>query len=99
MKKLRRTRAVADTRLRVDPAGDWKSCTKTLPKACKVLGTISIGTSTGALVRLASSRNYVKVTQGRIEMLNQRRIETLLDAASRASPAQDMISIKEWERS
>lgn len=96
-KRRRRVRAFADTRLGVDPAGDWKACTTTLPKGCTVLGTVSIGADTGALVRLASSRNYVKVTQGRIDMLNQCTIDRLLDAANRTGMAQEMVSVEEWE--
>jgi hypothetical protein len=98
MKKRRRARAVAATRLSIDPAGDWKACTATLPKGCTVLGTVTIGTDTAALVRLAESKNYVRVKDGQIGMLHQRRIETLLDAATRARTAQEMVPVAEWEQ-
>jgi hypothetical protein len=41
----------------------------TLTKDCEVLGTVTIGKGdTGSLVRLAPSKNYMKVTDGAIAL-------------------------------
>jgi len=89
-----------DTRLSVDTGGDWKAHTGTLPKGCAVVGTVTLGESdTGALVRLAGSKNYVKVNGGKIAMLNQQKISTALQMAQRPSFAPEMVSVEEWERS
>ena len=89
-----------DTRLRVDSSGNWKAHTDTLPKGCGVLGTVTLGESdTGALVRLAGSRNYVKVNAGKVAMLNQRAVITALEMAERQQYAPEMVSVEEWERS
>jgi len=100
MKHRRRAVAFLETRLAVDPAGDWRACTATLPKDCDVLGTVTIGQGdTGALVRLAPSKNYVKVTDGKIAMLNQRQIQTALQlAAERRQYAPEMVSVEAWDK-
>lgn len=62
----------------VDPEGDWKACTATVPRGCEPCGTVTSQGTTGALVRLAGSRNFVKVHAGQIVMLNQTKIEQAL---------------------
>ena len=89
-----------DTRLRVATGGDWKAHTGTVPKDCEVIGTVTLGArDAGALVRLASSKNYVKINAGKIAMLNQRAVMTALESAERQHYAPEMVSVEEWERS
>jgi hypothetical protein len=35
--------AAVPPRVTVDPAGDWRACTDTLPRGCAVMGTVSVG--------------------------------------------------------
>lgn len=88
--------AAVPPRVAVDPAGDWRACTDTLPKACKLLGTVSIGQNTGALVRLADSGNLVMVRAGEVVMLNQRQVRQLLEAAERQDTAPEMLPADLW---
>ncbi len=88
--------AAVPPRVAVDPAGDWRACTDTLPKGCRVLGTISKGQDTGALVQLADSRNLVMVMAGVIGMLNQRQVRQLLEAAERQDTAPEMLPADLW---
>jgi len=98
MKRRGKARFI-DTRLSVDTGGDWKAHTGTVPKDCAVIGTVTLGASdTGALVRLAGSKNYVKVNAGKIAMLNQRAVKTALDMAEREQYAPEMVSVEEWEK-
>jgi hypothetical protein len=83
-------------RVTVDPAGDWRACTDTLPKGCKVMGTVSVGMNTGALVRLADSGNLVMVMAGAISMLNQRQVRMLLEAAERTASETEMLPASLW---
>lgn len=94
-RRMPRTAAVPP-RVTVDPAGDWRACTDTLPKGCTVMGTVSVGTSTGALVRLADSGNLVMVRAGSIAMLNQRQVRMLLEAAERTASETEMLPADLW---
>lgn len=88
--------AAVPPRVTVDPSGDWRACTDTLPKGCTVLGRISIGQNTGALVQLADSGNLVMVRAGVIGMLNQRQVRQLLEAAERQETAPEMLPADLW---
>lgn len=88
--------AAVPPRVTVDPSGDWRGCTDTLPKGCTVLGIISIGQNTGALVQLADSGNLVMVRAGVIGMLNQRQVRQLLEAAERQETALEMPPADLW---
>lgn len=88
--------AAVPPRVTVDPSGDWRACTDTLPKGCAVLGTVSIGQNTGALVQLADSGNLVMVRAGVIGMLNQRQVRQLLEAAERQETAPEMLPADLW---
>jgi hypothetical protein len=94
-RRMPRTAAVPP-RVTVDPSGDWRACTDTLPRGCAIMGTVSIGTSTGALVRLADSGNLVMVQAGSISMLNQRQARQLLDAAERTASETEMLPADLW---
>lgn len=98
--KLRKRRvprvAAVPPRVTVDPAGDWRACTATLPKGCTVMGTVSVGANTGALVRLADSGNLVMVMAGAISMLNQRQVRMLLEAAERQGTDTEMLPASLW---
>jgi len=89
-----------DSRLSVDTGGNWKAYTDTLPKGCAVIGTVTIGASdSGALVRLAGTKNFVKVNAGAVAMLNQRAVAVALQMAERQQFKPEMVSVEEWERS
>jgi hypothetical protein len=88
---------IADRRVSVDLAGNWRACTGMLPKACEVLGTVSIGLNTGALVRLADTRALVMVKAGEISMLNQRQVQMLIEAATRQDTSPEMVPVELWE--
>jgi hypothetical protein len=94
-RRMPRTAAVPP-RVTVDPAGDWRACTGLLPRGCTVMGTVSIGRDTGALVRLADSGNLVMVRDGSISMLNQRQVRQLLEAAERQDTAPEMLPADLW---
>jgi hypothetical protein len=97
--KARRARAAFDSPYQVDPVGDWRACTPTLPRDCAVLGTVTAHGDTGALARLAQSGNYVKVRDGKISALNQRKVDLALQrAAKTAEHLPEMVSLDEWER-
>ena len=95
--RLRRPRAFAPTRLSVDRAGDWRACTASLPRACEVLGTVTIGYETGALAKLNATGCYVRVTEGKVAVLDQARVSAALAAAERNDRA-DMVTVAEWEK-
>ncbi len=98
--KLRKRRvprvAAVPPRVTVDTAGDWRACTDTLPKGCTVMGTVSVGMNTGALVRLADSGNLVMVMAGAISMLNQRQVRMLLEASERQGTDTEMLPASLW---
>lgn len=96
LRKRRALRAAVPPRVAVDRAGDWRACTDTLPRGCTVLGTVSVGTNTGALVRLADSGNLVMVVAGSISMLNQRQVRMLLEAAERRDTETEMLPADQW---
>lgn len=86
--RRRQPTTIADRRVSVDLAGNWRACTDMLPKACEVLGTVSIGLNTGALVM---------VKAGEIAMLNQRQVQMLIEAATRCDTSPEMVSVEDWE--
>ncbi len=81
----------------LDLSGDWKACTKTIPKSCKVIGTVTDGGKTGALVQLAETQAYVMVREGKVSVLNQATITRLIKAATAQDEGREMISVEEWE--
>jgi hypothetical protein len=88
--------AAVPPRVTVDPSGDWRACTDMLPKGCTVMGTVSMGANTGALVQLVDSGNLVMVRAGVIGMLNQRQVRQLLEAAERQEAATEMLPADLW---
>jgi hypothetical protein len=66
--------------LQIDLQGEWRRCTRLLPKDCEVLGVAIIaGGDHGALVRLASTGALAKATGGEVTMLNQSRVRMKLE--------------------
>jgi len=65
---------------KVDPKGDWKRCTATLPARCTILGTITSEGSTGVLVQLHGTKNYCKVVNGRVAIVNSLKVRQALNA-------------------
>lgn len=96
--RRRRFRPYIDTRLSVDLAGDWRACTDAVPRACEVLGTVTIGHETGALAKLNATGCYVRVTEGKVAVLDQARVKTALAAAADGNDRADMVTVDEWER-
>jgi hypothetical protein len=73
-------------RLAVDPAGDWRLYTTTLPEGSTPLGTITRDEGdTGALVRIDRTGLYVQVNAGAVRSLDGRKIAAALGTAGRPS--------------
>lgn len=64
----------------VDPKGDWKHCTATLPKDCAIFGTVTSNGSTGALVKLHGNGNFCKVVNGQVSIVNSLKVRQALNA-------------------
>lgn len=65
--------------LTVDPGGNWRLYTSTLPADSDPIGTVTRdGYDTGALVRIAKTGKYVQVNAGAIRSLDGRTIASLL---------------------
>ena len=64
----------------IDPKGDWKHCTPTLPKDCAILGTVTSEGNTGALVQLHGNGNFCKVRQGQVSIVNSLKVRQALNA-------------------
>jgi hypothetical protein len=70
--------------LQIDLEGDLRRYTRLLRKDCEVLGVVKIGgDDLGALVRLTSNGDLVKVTGGEVTMLNQSRVRMKLELLER----------------
>ena len=83
--------------LQIDLEGDWRRYTRLLPKECEVLGVVTIGgDDLGALVRLTSNGDLVKVTGGEVTMLNQSRVRMKLELLERQqySPVLEMVAVE-----
>lgn len=84
--------------LQIDLQGEWRRCTRLLPKDCEVLGVAIIaGGDHGALVRLASTGALAKATGGEVTMLNQSRVRMKLELLERQqnSPALEMVEVED----
>lgn len=81
----------------VDPSGDWRACTDTIPKDCRVIGTVTSAGTTGALVRLNKTGAYVKVSNGEIAVVNQAKVtQALAIIEERAGrPGLEMVPVAE----
>lgn len=81
---------------RIDPEGDWKVCTATIPKDCEILGTVTSDGTTGALVRLTRTGNYVKVMAGDVSIVNGSKVKQAFAAIqSRALQSDlDMVPVE-----
>lgn len=64
--------------MQIELAGDYRAYTATVPKECLILGVVTVGGNSGALVRLWRTGAYVRVTDGVLHMLNQARVEQRL---------------------
>ncbi|MCB1764493.1 MAG: hypothetical protein KDJ22_00320 [Candidatus Competibacteraceae bacterium] len=65
-------------RLHVDPGGDWKQHTDALPAGCLALGTVMLGTETGALIFNERTQDYALLNdRGRLA-LNARKVQAAL---------------------
>ena len=64
-----------------------------------MIGTVTEGANdTGALVQMMDTRNYLKIKDGKITMLNQKRTIAALTAADSDHQEPEMISVEEWEK-
>ena len=75
-----RSTAIPPPFFAVDPQGDWKRCTETLPVHCEVLGTVASDGTTGELVRLQHGGDFVKVTHGTVSSVNAIKVNQELQA-------------------
>lgn len=83
----------------VDPLGDWKHCTDTLPKDCAILGTITTEGVTGALVRLRDNGNFCKVVKGHVSVVNSIKVRQALNAyhEREIQGPLEMVSVDEFQ--
>lgn len=66
--------------LQVDMDGDWHRYTRQLQKGCEVLAFMTSGNDDhGAMVRLATTGDQVKIIGGKTIMLNQIRLRMKLE--------------------
>jgi hypothetical protein len=74
-------------RLHIDPAGDWKQHTDALPAGCLTLGTVTLGSETGALIFNEHTQVYALLNdRGRLT-LNPRKVQAALRNACPESTA------------
>ena len=70
--------------LSVDPDGNWRLYTSTIPVLAEPLGTVMRdGTDTGALVRLGKTGAYGQVNAGGLRRLDGRKVAAALGNAGR----------------
>lgn len=71
-------------RLTVDPNGNWRIYTNTIPANATPIGTVTrdIG-DTGALARMNATGAYVQVNAGAIRSLDGRKVAAALGTAGR----------------
>jgi len=65
-------------RIAIDPAGNWRIYTATLPQGAVPLGIVTRASGNGALVRIEATGIYVQVNAGAIRSLPQGKIRTAL---------------------
>lgn len=71
-------------RLTVNPDGNWRIYTNTLPAGSTPLGTVTRDKmDTGALVRIEATGTYVQVNAGAVRSLDGRKVAAALGTAGR----------------
>jgi hypothetical protein len=71
-------------RLTVDPDGNWRLYTNTIPAGSTALGTVSREAGdTGALVRIEATGLYVQVNAGALRSLDGRKVAAAMGTAGR----------------
>lgn len=66
-------------RLTVDPNGNWRLYTNTIPTNSIAIGTITRGDSdTGALIQIKATGAYVQVNAGAIRTLDAKKVSAAL---------------------
>jgi hypothetical protein len=97
--RRRRRPAPVAPMMQIDLEGDWRQFTRLLPKDCKVLGVVTLGDDSGALVKLASRGGeagaYARVTGGEVCLLNQQRVSMKLADIERQAhkPKIEMVEV------
>lgn len=68
-----------DSNITVDPSGNWRMYTNTIPANSELLGTVTRdGYDTGALVRINATGAYVQVNAGAMRSLPGREVARAL---------------------
>lgn len=65
-------------RLTVDPGGNWRLYTNSMPAGCTALGTVTRGGETGALV-ITEAGIYSMLNERVYSTLDQRKVNAALD--------------------
>lgn len=73
-------------RLTVDPNGNWRLYSNTLPAGAEALGTVTRGVGdTGALIRHTTTGLYAQLNAGATRALDGRKVAAALGTAGRPS--------------
>ncbi|NMG56516.1 hypothetical protein [Aromatoleum aromaticum] len=76
-------------RLTVNPDGNWRIYTNTLPAGCTPLGTVTRDEGdTGALARIDRTGAYVQVNAGVLRDLDGRKVAAAMGTAGRPAEMQ-----------
>lgn len=68
-------------RLTVNADGNWRLYATTIPAGADVLGTVTQGAETGALIRCRGSGLYAQINAGAVRSLDQRKVSAAMGAA------------------
>lgn len=69
-------------RLTVNADGNWRLYATTIPAGADVLGTVTQGAETGALIRCRGTGLYAQLNAGAVRSLDQRKVSAAMGAAS-----------------
>lgn len=68
-------------RITIDPSGAWRLYATTIPSGAEVLGTVTQGPETGALIHYRSTGLYAQLNAGAVRSLDQRKVSAAMGAA------------------
>lgn len=68
-------------RITIDPSGAWRLYATTIPAGADVLGTVTQGAETGALIRCRGTGLYAQLNAGAVRSLDQRKVSAAMGAA------------------
>ena len=78
------------SRLTIDPLGDWRQYSSTIPPGAEALGTVTRCGSgeTGALARYVDTGIYVRINDGIERRLDQRKVAAALGSGTPGRPVE-----------